>query len=78
MSKLHPIKIQTFSAPQNDCLNLSFVKDMKIENSWQQNGYKSEATNIHKMDFVSCKFWATGSGFNGNRLNQNLFQFVDK
>ena len=24
----HPIKIKTHSAPQNDCLNFSFVKDV--------------------------------------------------
>ena len=26
--KFEPIKIQKHSAPQNDCLNLSFVKDV--------------------------------------------------
>jgi hypothetical protein len=25
-----PIRIQTFSSPQNDRLNLSFVKDIKV------------------------------------------------
>ena len=26
-----PIKVQTCSAPQNDCLNLSFVKDIVVD-----------------------------------------------
>jgi hypothetical protein len=25
-----PIEVQTFSAPQNDCQNLGFVKDIKV------------------------------------------------
>ena len=62
-----PIKIQTFSAPQNNCLNLSFEKDIKIVG-------KKPATNqmlqmVIKQTFVSRKFWATGSSFNRNRSN---------
>ena len=62
-----PIKIQTFSAPQNDRLNLSFEKDIKIVD-------KKPATNhmlqmVIKRTFVSRKFWTTGSSFNRNRSN---------
>ena len=39
-----PIKVQTRSAPTNDCLNLSFVRDIKVV------GRKS-AGNGHKTDF---------------------------
>ena len=27
---MEPIEVQTSSAPQHDCLNLSFVKDIKV------------------------------------------------
>ena len=37
-----PIKILTCSAPQNDCLNFSFVKNK----SWQK-----PTRNGHKVDF---------------------------
>jgi hypothetical protein len=28
---LEPIEVQTHSAPQNDCLNLSFVKEINVD-----------------------------------------------
>ena len=31
VTTFEPIKIQTHSAPQNDCLNLSFVKDIYVD-----------------------------------------------
>ena len=34
-----PIEVQTRSVPQNDCLNLSFVKDIKVSRC-QKNGQK--------------------------------------
>ena len=38
-----PIKIQTHSAPQNDCLNFSFVKDVHvIGNKIARNGRKMD------------------------------------
>ena len=37
-------KIQTCSAPQNDHMNLSFVKDIKVAG-------KKTARNSHKTDF---------------------------
>ena len=37
-------KIQTYSVPQNDHLNLSFVKDIKVAG-------KKTARNGHKTDF---------------------------
>ena len=36
-----PIKIQTFSAPQNDCLNLSFVKNILEIGRMARNGKKN-------------------------------------
>ena len=47
---LEPIEVQTHSAPQNDHLNLSFVKDFLSR--WQKlprNGLKTA--------IVSRKFW---------------------
>jgi hypothetical protein len=43
-----PIKIQTCSSLQNNRLNLSFVKDIKVIG-------KKPTRYGHKMDFVSCK-----------------------
>ena len=34
-----PIEVQTRLAPQNDPLNLSFVKDTKIGLKWSKNGH---------------------------------------
>ena len=41
-----PITILTYSAPQNDRLNLSFVKDIKVVG-------KKTARNGHNMQCVS-------------------------
>ena len=30
-----PIEVQAHSAPQNDCLNLSFVKDINVARWWK-------------------------------------------
>jgi hypothetical protein len=39
---LEPIKIQTCSAPQNDCLNLSLMKDIHVvSGKMARNGRKS-------------------------------------
>ena len=58
-----PIKIQTCSSPQNDRLNLSFVKDIKVIG-------KKPTRYGHKMDFcqlqrpfISRKFDAPPSTF---------------
>ena len=52
-----PIKIQTRSAPQNDSLNFSFVKDIHVVG-------EKVARNGHKTDIqTSSKFWATSSSF---------------
>ena len=46
-----PIKVQTHSAHQNDRLNLSFVKDIYVDDTkLARNGPKTAI-------FVSCKFW---------------------
>jgi hypothetical protein len=44
-----PIKIQTCSLPQNDCLNLSFVKDIKVIG-------KKPTRYGHKMDFCQLQW----------------------
>ena len=43
-----PIKIQTCSSPQNDRLNLSFVKDIKVIG-------KKPTRYGHKMDFCQLQ-----------------------
>ena len=52
-----PIKIQTRSAPQNDSLNFSFVKDIHVVGE--------KMTRIgHKMDiWASRKFWESPSTY---------------
>ena len=46
---LYPIKILTHSAPQNDSLNLSFVKDVNVvAKKWQKM--------VIKWPFMSRKF----------------------
>ena len=45
-----PIKIQTSSAPQNDRLNLSFEKDIKVFG-------KQTARNHPRMDFSQQQIW---------------------
>ena len=62
---LAPIEIQTCSAPQNDCLNLVFVKDIKvIPKKMARNGRKTEfsfcesANSGKKINYVLChNFW---------------------
>ena len=46
-----PIEIHTGLAPQNDHLNLSFVKDI----------YVVAKQMVVKWPFISCKFWLTVS-----------------
>ena len=49
-----PIEVQNRSAPQNDRLNLSFVKDFHlVGEKWQEI--------VGKRPFISSKFWATVS-----------------
>ena len=45
---------QLRSAPQNDCLNLSFVKDIHV-------GAKKWQEMVAKWPFISGKFWASVS-----------------
>ena len=44
-----PIKISTHYAPQNDCWNLSFVKDIYVV-------AKKMTTNCQKWQFLKLKF----------------------
>jgi hypothetical protein len=46
-----PIKIQTFSEPQNDHLNLSFVKNYAVGEKWLEI--------VVKLPFVSLLFCAS-------------------
>ena len=49
------IKIQTYSAPQNDRLNFSFVENVLVV-------FEKTARNGPKTDIeASSKFWASGS-----------------
>ena len=58
-----PIKIQTCSAPQNDRLIFSFVKDIKVgvekmTPSWSKNGLLSAASFVfrnHRAEFATDK-----------------------
>ena len=45
-----PIKIQTHSAPQNDCLNLSFVKDIHVVGKKMTR--KCRKTAIHQSQIL--------------------------
>ena len=49
-----PIKIQKRSAPQNDCLNLSFVKDTYVDGG-------KVARMVVKLQFSCLKFWLPAS-----------------
>ena len=46
------------SAPQNDHLNLRFVKDIRIV---VKKKFKKQLKMVVKRTFISCKFWATPS-----------------
>jgi hypothetical protein len=48
VTTFEPIKIQTCSSPQNDCINLSFVKDIKVIG-------KKPTRYGHKMDFCQLQ-----------------------
>ena len=54
-----PIEVQTCSAPQNDCLNLSFVKDMYIVENWLEMVEKRPfiilwVSQVQKNIFAFC------------------------
>ena len=66
-----PIMIQTYSAPQNDCLNLRFVKDFLIVGTkMARNGHKMDISQIqilminlqilthqaHQNDYLNISF----------------------
>ena len=50
-----PIVVQTRSAPQNYCLNLSFVKDIYVD------GGKLARNGCKMAIFVCLKFWRPAS-----------------
>ena len=52
-----PNKMQTSTAPQNDCLNLSFVKDIHAV------GNKKWPEVVWKRPFLIRKFWKTPSRY---------------
>ena len=62
-----PIRIYICSAPQNDGLNYSFVKDIKIF-------VEKRLKMVVKRSFVSCKFWSTVPIF----MRHPLFSKVEK
>ena len=49
-----PIKIQTCSAPQNDRLNFSFVKDIYIDGGKVAEKWVEV---VVKLQFICRKFW---------------------
>ena len=55
VTTFEPIKILTCSAPQNDCLNFSFVKGINVEGKkwqkWWENSHLSVAKFGHQYIF---------------------------
>ena len=67
-----PIKIQTRSAPQNDRLNFSFVKDSYVC-SWQKNGKKgSEDGHLSVANFGHHPLCQGQVGYGVSNLNSGI------
>ena len=63
------IEVQTGSAPQNDRLNFSCVKDIKVI------GKKIWLEMVVKRTFISCKFWATPSTKQIHKIKNKIRSF---